>query len=402
MSLDTYVRSFIIQAPVDRIVAGTPINLTAAPTEILDIPTTEILTGPVDLEIVLKHVQLPGEAGVTPFPPSAQATNILANVTSGLTAPVGAGSIEGWLASISGTVPIGTRDISGQIAIDLRWRFTDFNSGAELADVAVTGGALTAAAVTIVVPPVVAEMTTVDFNGELASLGVTRSIGVQLIVRGRIGTTFDTGEVELPGVPLRLDIIPIPLPTVAALFRDQELTGDAVLVMVPRSSPFASAAELMAAVSSLRGVLDTVNDAAIATTWATGTRGLHSAVTSLANRVPLTQHLGFRAREDHNDLGKYNFIVVNNWPDTDIEDRGSSALLVSATRTVSFFEHNDFGGEELAIDAKPSGTDRFGGAVVRRLHVSLPESLPPGCVSSTGSVDGTWGDVISSYRWGAE
>ncbi|WP_328993665.1 hypothetical protein OG394_04875 [Kribbella sp. NBC_01245] len=39
------------------------------------------------------------------------------------------------------------------------------------------------------------------------------------------------------------------------------------------------------------------------------------------------------------------------WPDTDIEDRGSSALVISATRAISFFEHNDYGGEELTLDA---------------------------------------------------
>jgi len=65
MSLLSHVQSFQIQAPSGRLVAGLPPDLVAAPTEILDIPDTEVVTGPVDLEVVLRHVELPTEAGVT-------------------------------------------------------------------------------------------------------------------------------------------------------------------------------------------------------------------------------------------------------------------------------------------------------------------------------------------------
>src|SRR5687767_14388131 len=124
MSLGSHVNSFEVQAPAGRIVAGTPINLLAAPTEILDIPGVEVVTGAVDLNVVLKHVQLPSEAGVTPWPPLATATSVITSITSGLSAAPAPGSIEGWLASISGTIPAGTRDITSQIRIDVRWRFT--------------------------------------------------------------------------------------------------------------------------------------------------------------------------------------------------------------------------------------------------------------------------------------
>lgn len=403
MSLASHVQSFQVQAPTGRIVAGTPINLLAAPTEILDIPDVEVVTGAVDLNVVLKHVQLPPEAGITPWPPLATATSVITNITSGLSSAPPPGSIEGWLASISGTVPVGTRDITGQIRIDVRWRFTDPATGMELSDVAVIGGALDASAVTIVIPPMFTELTSTDFTADLAAVPVTRRLGVQIVVRGRIGTTQDTGPVTLPAAPLELQIVPIPLPSAAALFRDQELGGDAILLMVPGGSPFTGASALMGALSPLRNLLDTVNTAATVTTWATGTRGLYSSVTALVDRVPVTKHIGFQARDAFGDLGKYNFIERNNWFDTDIEDRGSSALVISATRGISFFEHDDFEGEELALNAVPAGTDHLGGAVVRRLHVNVPESEPPGCVSTTGGPgdEGNWGDVISSYRWEA-
>lgn len=401
MSLLSHVQSFQIQAPTGRIVAGTPIDLSAAATEILDIPGVEVVTGAVDLDLVFKHVQLPPEAGVTPWPPPATATSVITNITSGLGSAPAAGSIEGWLASISGTVPVGIRDITDQIRVDLRWRFTDLDSGAELADVAVVGGALDAPAVSIAVPPLFTELTSPDFGAALNDVPVTRRLGVQIVVRGRIGTTEDTGEITLPPAPLALQIVPIPLPSAAALFRDQELGGDAILLMVPGDSPFSSASALMSVLSPLRNLLETVSTAAVVAAWATGTRGLLSSVTSLVDRVPVTKHIGFLARDDHDDLGEYNFIVRNNWFDTDIEDRGSSALVISATRPISFFEHDDHGGKRLTLDAVPAGVDRLGGAVVRRLHVNIPASEPPGCVTITGTPgdDGTWGDKISSYRW---
>jgi hypothetical protein len=117
--------------------------------------------------------------------------------------------------------------------------------------------------------------------------------------------------------------------------------------------------------------------------------------------VPLTKHVGFLVRDDHNDLGKYNFIVRNNWWDTDIEDRGSSCLLISANRAISFFQHDDFDGRMLELDARPQFPFRFGGAAIRTLHVGVPASEPPGCVSTMGTPSGGWGDVISSYRWGS-
>lgn len=399
MSLASYVQSFGVQSPTGRLIAGLPIELIASPTEILDVADVEVVTGQVDLDMIFKHVQLPAEPGVSAWPPPA-APSILANVTSGLAATPQAGAIEGWLATITGTVPVGTRDISDQIQIDFRWVLTDLDTNAPLADFAVVGGGLNADRLTFAVPPIIGELTSPDFDTTLAQEAVARSLGVQVVVRGRIGTTADTGDVTVPAQPLALPLLPIPVPSVAALFRDNDLAGDSVLVMVPNGSAFSSAQQLMGALAPLRELLQTVDSTASATAWATGTRGLFSGVDALAARVPLTKHVGFIARDEHHDLGKYNFIVRNNWWDTDIEDRGSSCLLISANRAISFFQHDDFDGASLELDAQPQFPTRFGGAVIRTLHVGVPASEPPGCVTTTGTPSGGWGDVISSYRWG--
>ena len=399
MSLLSHVQSFQIKAPSGPLVAGLPIELSAAPTEVLDVPNVEVLTGPVNLNVILKHVQLPAETDVTPWPPPAAVTSVLANITSGLVAAPKAGAIEGWLAAISGTVPVGTRDVSGEVRIDLKWRFTDLATNAPLGDVAVIGGARDASAITIVLPPLVTEMTVADFDAALAAgTLMTRRLGVQLMVRGRVGTTQDTGEI--PAASLQLEIVPLPLPSVAALFREQDLAGDAVLLMVPALSPFTSAAALMGVLAPVKALIDKISAAASLTAWATGTSGLVSAINALVGRLPVTKHIGFLARDEYHDLGKYNFIVQNLQPDTDIEDRGSSALIISASRDIHFFQHNDWKGERLALEPVPSGLTRFGGVVVRRLHVTVPTSEPPASAPITGTPDdGTWGDVISSYRW---
>ncbi|HEX8142358.1 MAG TPA: hypothetical protein VF553_07165 [Pyrinomonadaceae bacterium] len=400
MSLLSYVKSFQIQAPSGHLVAGLPIELVAAPTEVLDIPDVEVVTGTINLNVILKHVQLPAEAGpIKPWPPPATATSVLTNVTSGLAAAPIPGNIEGWLASITGTVPVGMRDVSGQLRIDFGWRFTDFDTGAKLGDVAVVGGAPDASAVTIALPPLVTEMTDANFDTALAKAPVTRRLGVQLEVRGRVGTTQDTGMILIPTTPLKLEIVPLPLPSVAALFRDQDLAGNAVLLMVPAGSPFTSAADLMRVLPAIKALVDKLDTAATLAAWATGTRGLLSAINALVGRLPLTKHIGFLARDNHKDLGKYNFIVVDWDFDDDMEDRGSSALIISASRDIHFFEHDDFKGKRLALEPVPSGLTRFGGVVVRRLHGTVPISEPPGCAQITGSPGGGWNDSISSYRW---
>jgi hypothetical protein len=399
MDLLSYVKSFEVKVPSGSLVSGVPIDLVAKTIETLDIPGVEVVTGRVDLNIVFKHVQLPPEAGVTPWPAPASAAG-LTSVTSGLSQAPGTGTIEGWLASISGTVPVGIQDLSGQIHIDFSWLFTNPDTGAPLGDVAVAGGALDASAVTIVLPPVVTEMTVPDLDDALTAAPVTRRLGVQLKVRGRIGSAQDTGDILIPPSPLPLEIVPLPLPSLAALFRDQDLSGDAILLMVPEGSPFSGAAALLPVLSALQGLVDKMDSVAAVAGWATGTRGLKSAVDGLAGRLPLTRHVGFLARANHSDLGKYNFIVQNNWFDTDIEDRGSSALIISASRDIHFFQHDDFRGTRLALEPVPFGFTRFGGVVVRRLHVPVPGSEPPGCAPITGTPgDGSWGDVISSYRW---
>jgi hypothetical protein len=89
---------------------------------------------------------------------------------------------------------------------------TTSHTGAPLSDISVLRGGLDAARLTFAVPPIVAELETTDFGAASPRHLVTRRVGVQVVVRGRIGTTPDTGNVTLPAVPLELPIVLIPAP----------------------------------------------------------------------------------------------------------------------------------------------------------------------------------------------
>ncbi|HUR52323.1 MAG TPA: hypothetical protein VMZ11_09380 [Mycobacteriales bacterium] len=404
MSLLDYVNAFTVQAPTAPLVAGEPIELRAVPNGILDVSTVEVVSAPVDLSLVFRHVQLPAD-GQTPWPPPAIA---LTNATSGLASAPGATNVEAWAATITGMVPVGLRDISGQVQIDFEWQITDLDKeGGQLGDAVITSGNLNLDNVSLVIPPVITELTTTDFTGSLGDLiaaavsdpvQAARRIGVQLRVRGRIGSIEDTGWVLIPATPLVLPLVALPIPTVAALFRDDNLTGNAALLMVPTNSPFAKSADLLGAVEPLHTMLGAIHSAAAATSWALGIDGLMSAVDALASGLPLIPHVGLLPASAA-DIGSFDFIAVNHWFDDDIEDKGSSCLLLSANRKISFFEHDGYEGDELILNAFPQPPLRFGGAVLRILNVAVPQTEPAGCVVTSGNPSGSWDNEFSSYKW---
>jgi hypothetical protein len=401
MSLTSYVGSFEVQAPAGRIVSGTPIHLVAAPQEILDV--AEVISGVVDLQFVFKHVQLPKESS-TAWPPPA--TAVISNVTSGLQEAPEPDKVEAWLAAVTGTVPLGIRDVSDQIRIDFEWVITDVATGADLTGImAVLDGGTDADHLSFVLPPIVSELTTTDFSRAIGDdSDVAQKITVQLKVRGRMGTTVDTGHIELAS-PIALDIVAIPLPSVAALFRDDQLDGNAVLVMVPNESPFSSADQLFGVLTPLRNVLTAVHNAASVAGWAAGTQALLFAVAALITKLPHTKYVGFQALDGHSELKDYNFIERAWKSTTSMHDRGSSCLVLSATGRITFFQNTKFRGNKLLIDATPQippdAATRFGGAVIRTLHAHILQSEPSGSVTadSMSHREDGWGDAISSYSW---
>lgn len=408
MSLQSYVDSFRIEAPTSPVMAGMPINLAAVAGEILDVPTTEVVTAPVDLQFVIKHLQLPAGADEIGWPPLAAVTGALANLTAGLArapltpnpdpppSPAPKQNLEAWAGTLSGTVPVGLRDIAGTIRVDYLWHVSVEPGSGPTDRFEVTGGSLTSPALTIALPPVMHELDQGDFSAAVASAERVKSARVQLEVTARIGTS-QTASFTTP--PVSIPIVPIPLPSVGALFRDNDFGGDRAIVTVPDGSPIASAPALLQVLEPLRDLLGALRSAAAATSWAVGVNGLYDTVDALVERVPVTEHLAFRIRNAHDDLGSDDF-VDGFWGNYDIENLGSSVLIVSPTRSLSFFEHDSFKGERLTLDARVDGSpNRIGGAAVRRLHVPVPQSVPFGCVEQSGAPDNNWGNKISSYRW---
>lgn len=400
MSLESYISSFEIAGAPGNVVAGSKIDLKAVPTDRIDFPFTEVVSTPVDLQLVLRHLQVPLPEGERPWPNDA-VVPALAGVTSGLSLKPDTDKVEAWAGTLSGLVPVAVREIR----LEYRWTFAYEKKGVPVsAGIVVVGGDASSPAVSIVVPPAFTEMTTSEFTSELEALQAPENLATLPTLRVSFTVTAWVAtekRAEFTTPPIPIPVVPIPLPSVAALFRDWNLGGNAVLIMVPANSPIGSAQALNDVLSPLRTTLETVQTAAAVTGWAVGANGLLDTVDGLINAIPI-KNVAFRARNQYDDLGHDNFIERNNWFDTDIEDRGSSALILSARQAISFFQHDDFGGQQLALVAVPDATlSRLAGAIVRNLHVAQPQSVPPGCVVQSGSPNNNWGDKISSYRWTA-
>lgn len=405
MGLTEYLNSFTLQGPTGRLLAGLPIDLAAVPTLPFDLPTFEVISGHLDLDVVLKHVQLPTD-GLIPWP--APATPTVASITSGLSSVPTSGNLEGWVGKIQGTMPVGVKDIADQLKVTATWSFTNLATN-QVAEATIISAEHDSPSVTIVLPPILTDLTTLDFDQAINDIqnspdlaNLVTKIGVRVTLTATFGSAT-AGPVVLPSPEsyLELNVVPIPLPSIAALFRDEDLAGDAVLLMVPANSPITDSAKILPLLSKVQALVDRLDTAASLVSWVAGVHGLKSAVDGLVMNIPLMKHIGFKRFARHHDLGHYNFIVRNNHWDTDIEDRGSSALIVSATRDIHFFEHNNYDGDSIRLEPVPSGLTRFGGVVVRRLHSTVPASEPPGCAPVTGAPGGStgWGDVISSYKW---
>lgn len=374
---------------------------------------TEVISGAVDLDLLFRHVKLAditGNTAIGPWPAQAVAgtvvqpatgttPNINVIVNDGLATAPGAGEVEGWAATISGTIPLGFRQVQDAVQVDYQWTFTDGMRELPASDYSIVSGSPTAVALSAAFRPEF-EAWTAGLD-DVEGLAGKRRVCIQAKVRVRLAVSgADSGWVSVPSEPLCVNVRPLPLPEVAVLFRDKQLKGNAAFVTVPKDSPFATAGEVFSAVNKLNVALAKLKQVASVVSWGAGLNGLVGAVEQLATNVPTIENVGFKQRDSHDDLGKYNFIHRSNMWDTDIEDRASSALALTVTRKISFYQHDGQGGKRLSIDARPDlDTMQLGGALVEDLHAASPVSTPAGAVDTNGSPSGGWGDCISSYRW---
>lgn len=385
-----------------RLEAGIPIG---------DAVITEVITGAVDLDLLFKHVKLANVDATAPngpWPHEAVATQLVEPgggavpdvnviITEGLSSAPLADEVEAWASTISGTIPLGFREIEDSVQIDYQWSIigTDPDDKPLPADhIAITDGSPTAAALTLVARPILDVME--DGSEPLGDGGLC----VQAQVRVRLAVTgADSGWVTIPPEPICIALAPLRVPEVGALFRDQDFKGNAIFLTVPERSAMSGPGEVLSVVGNLRPTVERLEQAASLTAWAAGIGGLVGAIRELATRLPTVPNVGFKHQKQHNDLGKYNFIHASWRWDDDIEDRASSAVAITVVRYPAFYQHDEQDGERLAIDARPTRPGQLGGATIANLHVNTPASVPPGAIRRSGAPSGGWGDVISSYRW---
>lgn len=419
LDVNAYAHSFKLEgiANGDAILGGDelPVRLTTD-LPIGDTTLTEVINGQVDLDLIFRHVEMPDLVATNPTgawphdavaqqvvqPGGATVPDVIVVVNSGLSAAPTAGGVEAWAGSLSGTVPVGFRSINDQVRVDYRWLLTD-DAGAPLAsdEFRVTNGDLSSASLAVAFRPVVTEWTATTTGAELVP--PTRTVHLQAQVRVRLEVTgTDSGWVSIPAEPIAIGLRPLPVPSVAAMVRGENFGGDSILLMVPNDSGFGDADALFGVLGPLSTVVDRLSTAGSLASWAVGLNGLVSALRELVNRYPSYGNVGWLKRDGHDDLGKYNFIEVDNWFNTDMEDRASSIIVLSAVHAISFYQHDNRRGKRLTVDARPVQlASGLGAAVMPNLHAAAPASSPPGAVVTDGYPDHSarWGDAISSYRW---
>ena len=374
---------------------------------------TEVISGPVDLNLLFRHVKLADVDATTPngpwpheavagqsvVPATGTTPDINVIVNEGISSAPGADEVEAWAATISGTIPLGFRQIENPVTIDYQWHFTDGEKPLAATEYAIVSGSPSLDALSVAFRPEIVPWTsaTPDVN----SLEATRKVYIQAEVRVRLATTgHDSGWVKVPPAPIPLGLKAIPVPQCAALCRNRHFGGDSILLVVPEDSDLESAGAVIGAFNGVSAVVSRVGQVASLASWAAGAGGLVSAVQELVARLPAVKNLGFKHANSHHDLGHYNFIPVDWEWDTDIEDRASSAIAITLDKQISFYQHDDYGGHRLTFDARPLlGSPNLGGVTVADLHTSQPAAVPTTAIDISGSPGGGWGDCISSYRW---
>lgn len=419
LDVNAYAQSFELEgiANGDAILGGEelPLRLTTD-LPIGDTTLTEVIDGLVNLDLIFRHVEMPDLVSTAPngpWPHDAVAQQVVQPgggtvpdvtvvVNSGLAAAPTPGTVEAWAGRLSGTIPVGFRSINDRVRVEYRWLVTD-DSGAPLStdEYRVTSGSLSSASLGIAFRPEVTDWTAA--TPSVDQVVPTRTVHLQAEVRVRLEVTgTDSGWVSIPAEPIAIGLRPLPIPSLAAMFRNENFGGDSILLMVPNDSLFGGAAGLFDVLRPLLTVVDRLSTAGSLAAWALGLNGLVSALRELVNRYPSYRNVGWLKRDGHDDLGKYNFIEVDNWWNTDIEDRASSMIVISTVRSISFYQHDNRGGRRLTVDARPLQlADGLGAAVLPNLHVPVPASSPPGAVDTSGHPghSARWGDAISSYRW---
>lgn len=269
----------------DAILGGLDLPLRVDSDQLIgDTVVTEVISGVVDLDLIFRHVEMPNlvskvPAAAWPHDAVAQQTvvpgggtvpevNVIVN--SGLAAAPANGGVEAWAGNTAGTIPLGFREVVNPPRVEYRWLFTDAE-GERLSaeEFTVSAGSLQSAALSVAFRPDVVEWPSgvTDVGG----LEPTRVIGVQVEVRVRLEQTGqDSGWIAIPGDPIPVGILPLPLPVVAAMFRNPSFGGDSVLLMVPADSPFDSAGEVVDAVAVVAALAGRLQAAGSLAAWAAG------------------------------------------------------------------------------------------------------------------------------------
>ena len=379
--------------------------------EVIDLLTsTQLQNAPIDVLWRTKDVRFAdadianlatlGGMPITDFLNPATGTLLQAavQVTQGAPSPPG---VPGVLGALSGTIPIPidvTAPTTFPVQADVRWRVRG-QQGKSVSDFLwrIAGGASGSGGE--IAPPIAQALSelTLDFVIFTDHLGVdlptvrrTLQAALRLEANG-----VSTGWIDLPAVDL--DVVAIPVPTVAMLCQGGQL-GSNRLVIVPGSSPFITQ-------QALETVLDALNVKLAEVSGLVSFLGhLVSAITRI-KALPTNVRVGFKNADQIGNLNDIDF-ASGTLNDDEVEDEVSSMLLLGPPgRRIECFNARNLSTSEgmMVVDV---GIEMF--TVVENLHSAFPPSDLAGHVAVPKPPTGTrfflhdittFGNEFSSVRF---
>jgi hypothetical protein len=291
------------------------------------------------------------------------------------------GSLQRLLAS----VPIPTEV---PVAVNVTW--TLWSAGPPLAQL--TQGEYNALS-DLTLPELV-----VLFRPDIVELGKSLPAPKKILIRGSVVLSVGSANVtiRLPEVPVFVPAIAVP--TIALFFLHSNFSprqGDddgAVLIVVPASSPLRSFEQLQPVMDALDAALSSLSAFASFSSFLLGVRDVTAA-------LPAQPHIQFRAEDGIGNLNDITLIqrsIFEN--DTEAEDELSSLIFVGPPgRRLQCFNARDFDTGEGQLDIV-LGPEMF--AAVHNLHSGTPTVEPAGATISFPASASSFGDTLSSIRFG--
>jgi len=245
-----------------------------------------------------------------------------------------------------------------------------------------------------------------------ATQGVTPSsrpfqLSAQVTLKATLaGVEVSPAPFNVPAVTLNM--IPLPIPTVAAFFRhrnfaaaDSDGAGGGILVMVPSNSSLGGIDQ--AVVGRVSAALETVDKTVGRLKDLASFAGFLTGLGDLVSAIPEQVYVAGRANDEISHLGDVRWHTETtlgiDWLDADmyVGDRISSLIFLGVNgRGLLCFQDSNFKGQSFEVRVN----DVLGAAVITNLDTRNPVSATPGVTITAQKQTKNFENILSSVKFG--